>query len=326
MSASGETKSASAEIFAAWRSELSAAAGDVFAGDRSEVLAHYVEGRIVVSGPADARRDAVLVLPPDGMLEPVLRLPSASHAVLRSALNYELEKLSPIPPEQVYFDFRVTGRDHATKSAEIALRIIRRDIVDDALRQCRAAGLAIGTIRFGSDPCPADRRHFPVDRKAWLLGLWRRQSVALLGGAVLALLLAVLLAAYLRGASTLDALTDELLDAGAHASRAEQLQQRIARASTQLAFLSEQKRAPLFAATLAEVTRTLPDGSWLTELDLSGGKIRIEGYSPAAADLIAVFDRSGRFANAQFAAPVTQGPQPGIERFDLTFEIAGAKP
>jgi hypothetical protein len=158
----------------------------------------------------------------------------------------------------------------------------------------------VSAIRFQDDVRPADRSAFPADRRAWLLGLWRRRSVAALGGLAVFLLLAVLLASYLRGAAILDSLTDELLTEGARASRVEQLQHRIEKATT------------------------LPDGSWLTEFSMSGNRIRIGGYSRAASDLIGVFDRSGRFINAQFAAPVTQGPSPGIERFDLTFETAGA--
>ncbi|HWA90949.1 MAG TPA: PilN domain-containing protein [Rhizomicrobium sp.] len=317
-----DLRQATADVLAAWRAELSLLVGGIFDADRSERIATPSENGLALSGAADGRSDVVLVLPSSDVLRPVVKLPLASDSVLRSVLDYELEKLSPVPPDQVYYDFQATSRDRATKSAELSLRIIRRDIVDRAASQCRIAGLAVGAIRFGDDPVPADRRHFPIERSAWLRGVWRRWSVAILGCAALAMLLAVLLAAYLRGAATLDALSDELLDTGARASRAEQLQHRIEHASKQLAFLSEQKRTPPFAAILADIARILPDGSWLTGLDIQGGKIRIEGYSRSASDLIAVFDRSGRFANAQFAAPVTESATPGVERFDLSFEVA----
>lgn len=320
-----DLRHAAAEVLGAWRAELAALAGDAFAADRSERIVQYADGGIVARA-GDQRGDAVLVLPAAAALRPVVRLPLATDRVLRSALDYELEKLSPVPPDQVYFDFRILSRDRAAKSAELELRIIRRDLVDDAVRLCRTAGLTVGTIRFGDDPRPADRRHFPVDRAALLRGIWRKHSVTILAATTCALLLAVLIAAYLRGASTLDALTDELMSEGVHAARAEQLQHRIDRASAQLAFLGEQKRAPSFAAVLADIARVLPDGSWISELDVTGSKARIEGYSRSASDLIAVIDRSGRFANAQFAAPVTQGPSPGVERFDLTFDIVEAKP
>ena len=336
------------DVFAAWRAELGALFGDHLAGDTGEpcvVLrggqpslrwmhdgvertlgegASLRETLVANAATVGTRRDAVLELPASDVLRPVVKLPYANARILRSALQYELEKLSPVPPDQVYFDFRMLGRDRETNAVEVELRIIRRDIVDGALALCREAGLSIGAIRFEGDRLAADRGAFPVDRNAWARALWRRHAIAALGGLATALLLAVLLASYLRGASTLDSLTDELLTEGAHASRVEQLQHRIDKAGTQLAFLAEQKRSPLFVAIMADVSRTLPDGSWLTDFSMSGNKIRIGGYSRAASELIGVFDRSGRFANAQFAAPVTQGPSPGIERFDLSFDIAGA--
>lgn len=321
-----------ADLLAAWRAELGTLGRKYFGDGDGELLVDYHPDlpdravRAALAGLAGTagRRDVVLILPSKEVLRPSVRLPYASQRTLRDALKYELEKLSPVSPDEVYFDFEMLARDRASNTVEIALRIIRRDVVDQALRLCRGAGLAVSAIRFEGDARAADPASFPVDRTAHLRAQWRRNNLAILAGAALALLFALLLATYLRGAMTLDALTEAVSEEGVRAARVELLQQRIDRAAAQLTFLGKQKRAPLFAAILADVTRTLPDGTWLTQFDLAGNKIRIEGYSRSAADLIAVFDRSGRFVNAQFAAPVTQGSAPGIERFDLAFEIAGA--
>ncbi|HEX4295799.1 MAG TPA: PilN domain-containing protein [Rhizomicrobium sp.] len=350
MSADGSTsdlRSAAAEVFAAWRAELGALFGGVLQGDRDELVvecdgdktlvlwAGHELGQVAPDAEQAGRalrallsgvrrRDAVLQLPSGDVLRPAVRLPYASPRVLRSALKYELEKLSPVSPDEVYFDFRILSRDHAENAADIELRIIRRDIVDAKVQLCRSAGLAVAAIRFEGDPREADPASFPVERGASLRSRWRRNNVALAGGGVLALLIALLFVSYMRGSEALDALTDQMADEGIRAARVEQLQSRIEHTTQQLAFLGQQKRSPLFVAILADVSRTLPDGTWINEFDMTGNKIRIEGSSHSASDLIAIFDRSGRFANAQFAAPVTQGSAPGVERFDLTFEIAGA--
>ncbi len=356
----GDVRQAAAAVAAAWRHEFAALARALFGsafehgpGDlrveflEAEIALRWVEGeasrelghvergqehasralRAILSdasGTAAQRRDMVLVLYPGDVLRPTVRLPHASQRILRDALRYELERLSPVAPGDVCFDFRILSRDRQTNTVEAELRIIRRDIVDDAVKLCHAAGLAIGAVRFGGDERLADWRAFPVDRKAVLRRYWRRWNVALLGGSALLLLLAVLLAAYLRGAADADALSDQVLNEGIRAARVERLQQRIDQTAAQMAFLDRQKRSPLFVAVLADIARTLPDGTWISEMDLTGNKIRLEGYSHAASDLIGLFDRSGRFANAQFVAPVTQGSSQGVERFDLTVEIAGA--
>ena len=268
-------------------------------------------------------RDAVAVLSGTEVLRPTVRLPRTSHRNLQRALVYELERLSPVSPEDVYFDFSVLG--HESNTTDIELRIIRRDIVDRAIALCRDAGLAISEILFLGDSKPADWRTFPIDRTALLRARARRWNVALLMGLAAFLLVAILVAAYLRGAAVSDDLADEISNEGIRATQVERLHHRIDQATTQLAFLEKQKRAPLFIAILNDVTRALPDGTWITELDITGNKIRIEGYSHAASDLIGAFDRSGRFTNAQFAAPVTQGTAAGVERFDLTFEFTSVR-
>jgi len=282
--------------------------------------------RALLSQANIGRHDVELSLSSGDVLRPSLRLPRASAQTLRRALGYEIERLSPISPDAVYFDFAVTSRDAASNTVEVELRIIRRDIVDAAVALAHAAGLSVSAIRFEDDPRPADWRAFPVDRSGFLRAQARHRGPALLAGAAAVLLLAIPLALYLRGAAVADDLNDQVFTEGMRAAEVERLRHRIDRTATQFAFLEKQRRAPSFVAVLNDVTRTLPDGTWITEFDLTGNRIRIEGYSHAASDLIAVFDRSGKFTNAQFAAPVTQGTTAGVERFDLTFELAGAKP
>lgn len=345
-----------AELFADWKKEFGAFAGFTEAwqdpgaltliaqgGEASLVFRHASEtaqlGHIATSDPNAAQRlrellskaelgrqDAVLSLSSDDVLRPSVRLPHASYETLRRALGYEIERLSPISPDEVYFDFAVTGRDPASNTDDIELRIIRRDIVDSAVALCHAADLTVSAIRFEDDARLADWRAFPVDRAGLLRAEARRWGPALLLGAAVVLLLAILLALYLRGASVADDLTDRISAEGVRAAQVERLRHRIDRTVTQFAFLEKQRRAPSFVAVLNDVTRTLPDGTWITEFDLTGNHIRIDGYSHAASDLIAAFDRSGRFINAQFAAPVTQGTPGGVERFDLTFQLAGTAP
>jgi hypothetical protein len=51
--------------------------------------------------------------------------------------------------------------------------------------------------------------------------------------------------------------------------------------------------------------------------------VRIRGLSNSAAALIALFDTSPMFADAQFRAPLMQGPRAGLERFDMSFQLRG---
>ena len=105
----------------------------------------------------------VIRFPQASVLHLQLALPAASRAILRKAVTYELEQLSPIGPDKLYFDFSATK---AASGAMIDLRAIKRAVVDHAVALCHASKLGVGGIIFEGDDREADWRVFPIDRPA----------------------------------------------------------------------------------------------------------------------------------------------------------------
>jgi general secretion pathway protein L len=87
-------------------------------------------------------------------------------------------------------------------------------------------------------------------------------------------------------------------------------------------FLADRKRqAPSPLRTLEELSRLLPDDTWLVEFSISGGQGRMAGFSAAASKLIPLIEDSNGFRNARFRSPVTPTPTGDSERFDLAFDL-----
>lgn len=271
------------------------------------------------------QRDVRLLFPGDQVLRTNLRLPAASSRTLRKALQYELPRLSPLDPDQLYFDFAIGTADTHTKKKEIALRIIKRVLVDQAVAVCRAAGLKIAAVGFTNDDRDTDWRHFPVDREAVARHLWQRWGVPVLSGIALVLALILIGAIYARGAGRLEEISNRIETERAQASTVLHLKHEIAAASAGARFLNDRKQQPMLIAVLANVTRILPDGTWLTDFQMKDQTLRIQGYSPNASDLIALIDKSPFFENAQFEAPVIQNQANNTERFDLSFKMRQSK-
>ena len=74
---------------------------------------------------------------------------------------------------------------------------------------------------------------------------------------------------------------------------------------------------------LDEMTRIVPDGTWVSQLDIKGIEVQVQGQSPAAASLIGLLEDSESFSNPQFRSPVTQIPRSDLERFHLSAEWSG---
>jgi general secretion pathway protein L len=277
----------------------------------------------MVFSRAQLSTDIVLRLPQSEVLRANVWLPQARAWTLRKALHFELERLSPVPPDQLYFDFEPVARDKATHRVELALRILRRTLVDQAAATAAAAGLHVASVGFAGDPRPGDWQQFPVDRPAFLRLLWQRWNVPALGALALLLAFTALLAWYARNADAQDQLADQIALEQRRAAIVALIERDIARTNDQIGFLARQKQAPLTVSVLAEVTQTMPDGTWLDEIEISKGRVHIRGYSHAAADLLGAIDRSGFFANAQFGAPLVRNPNGNVEQFDINFDIRG---
>jgi general secretion pathway protein L len=344
------------ELLAEWRVELSAFAREKFArpmGDGAEHIAiamgeieigvYLVKGddateigRLPRTGNQAAREisallvssdavprgtsDVSVILPASQVLRPHLQLPAASQATLRKAAFYELERLSPIDPDQVYFDIVVQEIPGQKKKSDIELRIIKKVTVDQAVALAREAGLSVGAIGFEGDPREADRRFFPVDTAASLRLRWRRNSVLFLAGLAGVMLALLLLAAYWRGSAQSDFLSDQAQIASQRAALVHHLKHDIRDTRAQIEFPLAQKRAPTVIQILSEVTQILPTGTWLTEFAFNDNKVHVQGFSNAPSDLIGLIDKSQYFMNAQFEASL-QSAQDNAEHFDLSFEL-----
>jgi general secretion pathway protein L len=88
------------------------------------------------------------------------------------------------------------------------------------------------------------------------------------------------------------------------------------------AFLDERKKnVPGALSVLNELTKALPDNTWLVNLTQNQTDVKISGYSAAAAELISVIDAVPLFKNPTFSSPIVQDPAKKLERFDISFEI-----
>jgi general secretion pathway protein L len=272
-------------------------------------------------------RDSFALRLPDGVaLKRNLSLPLAARHAIGSLLDLELDRQSPIDSSQIYHDYRILRVDRQAGRLDLAWRIVRRRTVDPAIEVCREAGIDLAVIAFVSDETPPDGGTFPVDsRAARLLGArrWILRGLILL---ILVLLLAVTAGAYARNQQALDDLATRVDQARVEARASLQLEHEIAALRARSQRLAEEKRQPSVTRMLAQTTRLLPTGTWLTGFAYSRGEVRLQGYSSAAPSLIGLFDASPLFTAAEFRAPLVQAQGPGLEQFDLALKVRGSAP
>jgi general secretion pathway protein L len=207
--------------------------------------------------------------------------------------------------------------------------IVQREFVVNAVQ---SAGLDLADLAFvdsegdSAGGAPAPMLTLRQDRnkhRSWL----RKTFYALaLGASVLAIVACA--HKYWRQQRILDNLSTELATARAKAQQVRAAMDRLDQKQAAIVRVRSQKRdAPGLLEVWEEVSRILPLDSWLTELRLSEIAQRqdqlvvMTGLSTAAADLVALVDKSPMFADAALTAPIALDSIEQRERFTLQAKL-----
>lgn len=266
---------------------------------------------------ADSTRLLVL-LPREELLCKVISLPAATEKRLDSVLGFELDRHTPFNAEQACFGYRIIRRDRSTQRIEVELHVWphhKRQPLVDALAQ---AGLTPHWILpEGSERDTRSRTtlnliselHRPQIRRT----LRSRPVIVVL---IFALSIGIL---FYKREQRLQELEAAVGPSEQAAEEARLLRTEIEALESGGRYILERRRAsPPRLVLLDELTRLLPDDTWLSRFELEKDELRIQGESDSASGLIGLLENSEWLEQVGFTSPVTINPRSRKERFSLT--------
>jgi general secretion pathway protein L len=256
-------------------------------------------------------------------LRTIVSLPLAAEDNLQEVLGFELDRKTPFRASDVYFGHRLEERDRDAQSLSVALTVVPRRNVDSALSAVRKLGFEPDGVEVaaqaGGEPEP--------------LPLWetttaqpRRIGFAV-RTAIIGLFLASAVAAYAStqtGSDERDDLSRKVSEARVRAAKAQELRDKIAAIESERSAANSADRLQA-NVWLSELTRLLPDDTWLDRLSLSTKKVTMSGHSASSSNVIRVLEGSQLFATPAFDAPVTQNSETGKDEFTITASTRGNK-
>lgn len=293
-------------------------------GSQREIL------QISLTAPADASerlpRDAqqiVLLMPESKVLTRSLTLPLAAEENLREVLGFEMDQHTPFQATRVYYDSIVTKRDVERQELRVDLVYSPRSDVDTLLEAISKYDLNVDVVtsrdRDGSNLSAINL--LPQElRRSRRVGI-HRVNVALAALCTLLLAVAIVLPIVQKN-QALVLLDEQVKAAAAEARDGNELRRDLEKMADASRFLFEKKRSELMAVQLVdEVSKILPDHTWVTRLDISTTEMQIQGQSEASASLIALIEASPLFENVSFRSPVVQVPGTDEDRFHLSADV-----
>lgn len=250
----------------------------------------------------------ILKIAPQHVLRRVVELPLAAERNLHAVLGFEMDRYTPFKAERVYYCHTVLSRDRERGKLRVALAIVPRDKADPEIDRLRALGIEPEALELGDvriDLRPAGRE------RLWQLGA--------LGGLAVALLAAAVALPIVLKAQALSRLEEEAQRVRREAAHAEGARRRLEAAlALERELVARRQVRPAALEVVSELTRLLPDATWLSHLELTGSRLRIRGESANAAELVALLEGSAVLGGAAFDGALMRDPAAERERFTIT--------
>jgi general secretion pathway protein L len=276
------------------------------------------------------KSDLVIRLSDQDAIEKILLLPAAAEDNLEQVISYELDKITPFHPEQVYFAVSVLDEEAQSDQIKVQLVLTPREKLDAICKELKGWGLVPAIADFANHP-----NDFEHERETYnLLPAWARAQENVFAqainygviGLLLILLAAVLIIPVWKEATAVEQLNEQIKDVAQDAAEVEELRNEIEQLQDKTARLLEKKTNAASMLEMLEVlSKLIPDDTWLKHLRFSKGKLQIQGQSPTASSLISLLEESDLFDSVRFVSPVTQDRRTGLERFQISAEISKGK-
>lgn len=288
------------------------------------------EDSVFSEQPALTEMDTIFRLSPEHCLRKVFKLPAAARENLRKVVAFEMDRRTPFSMDQVYYDVRVVEALPDANQISVEMAVIQRTTLDEQLEKLSEWGLRptivdMPQIGEGTELSRSRFNLLPDALKSKKRNFEKMLNISLMVFLPVLLLVILIIPIWLNY-SYLNELRQEVAAVSKIANEVQTLKKKADDGLRELDFLLEKKRSePVLVETLEELTKLIPNDSWLTNLQYKDRRLQIQGQSPGASLLIEKLELSLFFQNTSFVSPVTQDRRTGFERFQIATNVINGR-
>ncbi|SEG04850.1 PilN domain-containing protein [Marinobacterium lutimaris] len=254
-----------------------------------------------------------------------ISLPIAASERLQAVLGFELDRHTPFSQGQASYGYRVLAKNRETQRIEVELFVlpdaVRSQIVS-VLSECGLEPVAMLAVSAANDHQNWRTLNL-LPEAAAVESPGRRvlTSRPVLTVLVVSVLLALL---FYQREQRLVSLQQEIGPRQASAEQAMNVRTELEALEAGSQYIFERKSVlPASLVILDELTRLIPDDTWISRFELQGNELRIQGESGNTSQLIGLLEQAPVFTQVSFTSPVTINPRSEKERFSLTALVVG---
>ncbi len=264
----------------------------------------------------------LLRLPADSLLSRDVSLPLAAESGYERVLQYEMDRLTPFAAEDVFWSARPWRRNKESGRLDLRLSLVPRAWLASALETLAEAGGRLAALEVqGAGGAPA--QHIAVAHEPGQARIRQRRLHAGLAAVCAALALVAIVLPFVLQSRAGGRIDRRIAALQRPVAEARALRQHIgADTAGTDAVTAARLRLGDPLATLAALTRVLPDDTYLTDVTLRDGVVTVTGQSTGAVKLIPALSADTTFIAPAFSAPVTRIESNNSDLFSIRAQVS----
>ncbi len=289
-----------------------------------------LSGSPLLSGDSSAARPITLVIGERNGFRRDVALPLSVEPRLDQVLSYELDRLTPLKPSDLYFDFRVKRRDNANGVCIVEVVAAPKSRVNTMIAEVESRGgkverllLSANDVDNGVDMLrAANKSKDNVAKNGWLSPLLLALCAALVA--------AMIAYPIFKKRQYVIALQPAEANARTEAETATVIQRQLEKQVSDYNFLLKRKHSlPITVQVLEDVGKRLPDDTWAQSFEIKpqpNTKLReviVQGETGSGAKLLQLVQESPLLKDPTLKAAMTR-VAPNAERFHFAGELIAA--
>lgn len=280
-----------------------------------------VAGRLKKVVTGSKAHDVLLRVTNDRAVVKDIQLPSGALEVLPAVIRNKIESLAAWPLAETLWGYRVSG---PPKSGQVGVTvgIVSRKTLDGLLGLLREAGLRVGFLDIARSHDDPEAITIDFQNEGRLIRARRKVAVVMSALALLALFTASY--GLYRAATAHFELaavqqhTEELRQALVGGTGAGKAGAKLAEANK--LYARKQESRPV-VVILNDLTKLVPDGTWLNSIDYESGQVTISGRGTEIPKVIESLEKSDVFSKVNFASATQRDPSLDVDIFSVSATV-----
>ena len=269
----------------------------------------------------DKETEIILLLPEDKVLVKSLTLPISAKDNIREILGFEMDRQTPFTSDQVYFDY-LHLQSKSNDKLRLELFVVKKNVIEDLLSAAKNYQVQAHRITLKRNICLHDNLNFlPENLQETTLKKANKLTLVLATCSFLLFITALYLplSSHEQSLATMETQVNKKRVQAKELLALTMEKENILSRSRFL--IDKQSNRIATIEIVDELTRILPDDTWLNRLVIHDDKIEIQGESNTATAIIQLVENSAYFRDAQFRSPVTRNNATDKDKFNVSAEI-----